>query len=73
MKRQFLAIIIICILSISTINVSARGLSIVSDEPRVGIVIDIIDGEALKVLYLSTLRTVPEVVQIKLIGQHTNF
>lgn len=60
--------IIILLLFAQVIGVNAKGIVVEYDQPRVGVVIDVIDGEAVKVLYLSTLKTVPEVETIKLIG-----
>jgi DNA uptake protein ComE-like DNA-binding protein len=67
--KSLVSSVCIVIILISSLNtISARGIVIEHDKPKVGIVIDVIDGEAVKVMYLTSTASKPEIEQIRLIG-----
>lgn len=65
------AIVVLLIYLIALVPVQAKSIIPEVDEPRVGIVIDVIDGNALRVMYLKTTVSIPETELILLSGVDT--
>lgn len=53
---------------LSPVTIQAKGLIVESDKPEVAIVIDVIDGEAIKVMHLHSTASTPIIEMIRLIG-----
>lgn len=69
LKNRIFSLMIVCLLCLVQMQtLSARGLLVELEKPRVGVVTKIIDTEAVEVMYYSTLSSVPTIERIKLVG-----
>ncbi len=71
MKLAKGSILVLIIYLMTIIPMEAKSIIPEVDQPRVGIVIDVIDGNALRVMYLTTKASIPEVDLILLSGVDT--
>ncbi len=65
------SILVLFIYLVTILPVEAKAIIPEVDEPRIAIVIDVIDGNALRVMYLKTSASIPEVDLILLSGVDT--
>ena len=68
--RKFLSLILSIIMfsSLMVSSANAKGIVVEYDQPEVAIVIDVIDGEAIKVLHIYNKAAKPKTELLKLIG-----
>jgi len=69
-NRLFLLVVVLS-LFLSTINVFGKGIILEYDQPRIGVVIDVIDGNAIRVMYINSKLSITETKLIRLVGVNT--